>query len=107
MSCIICAEDFNKSKRLKVICQYCSFEACRSCCERYLLDKQVSCCMNTNKKPDGTFECGNVWTRQFMVKNFTKNLLIKNGKKYVKKIYLIEKKHYYLQLQHILNSKNK
>lgn len=85
MSCIICAENFNKSNRLKVSCQYCSFEACRSCCERYLLDKQVSCCMNTNKKPDGTFECGNVWTRQFMVKNFTKKFVNKEWKEICEK----------------------
>jgi len=80
MSCNICAENFNKSNRINVVCQYCSFEACRSCCQRYLIDKQVSCCMNNSKNPDGTLQCGKEWSRKFMVDNFTKKFIANEWK---------------------------
>ena len=38
-SCIICVETFNKRLRLKIKCQYCDFEACRTCCSKYILDE--------------------------------------------------------------------
>ena len=64
MSCNICAEDYNKASRGIVVCVYCSFEACRQCCSRYIIDCQVATCMNT--------ECKKEWSRRFLVQNFTK-----------------------------------
>jgi hypothetical protein len=67
MKCNICDENFNKSKHLAVNCPYCSFEACRTCCEKYILDQTIAKCMNP--------PCDKVWTRNEMVKIFTKSFI--------------------------------
>lgn len=70
MSCVICAETFNKSNRLMVKCR-CDFECCRSCIKTYLLDKvSDACCM----------ECKVSWDRKFMVDNFEKSFINKEYK---------------------------
>ena len=63
MSCLICTESYNKSSHKKIICQYCTFEACRTCCRTYILQNQVSKCMDNS--------CNKEWTRKFVVENFT------------------------------------
>lgn len=67
MECQICTEKFNLSNRKNIKCQYCDFEACRSCCEKYILDKECLTCM------DGS--CNKEWTRKFIVENFTKKFI--------------------------------
>jgi hypothetical protein len=61
--CVICDETINVSTRKVVICPYCSFEACRTCCETYVLNESTPKCMNNS--------CGREWNRQFMRENFT------------------------------------
>ena len=56
LNCQICDEKFNKTARSSVECPYCAFQACRTCCKTYILDKTVSVCMNT--------ACGKEWTRK-------------------------------------------
>ena len=37
--CNICTEKHNKLKHAPIKCEYCDFEACRQCCQTYILDK--------------------------------------------------------------------
>ena len=62
-SCLICAEDFNGSKRPPITCEYCSFTACAACCQHYILDQESSICMNR--------DCQKEWTRKFVVNTFS------------------------------------
>jgi hypothetical protein len=68
--CNICTEKFNKTNHKKVKCQYCVFEACRNCCETYILGETKPHCMNN--------ECEGEWTRQFLKQEFTQVFI--NGK---------------------------
>jgi hypothetical protein len=55
--CSICLEDFNKMKHLKVSCQFCDFEACKTCVQTYILSvTQEPHCMN----------CKHEWNREFI-----------------------------------------
>lgn len=56
--CQICDYSLNKTIRKPIKCQYCDFEACKSCCERYILNETAVRCMNT--------ACGRDWTRQYI-----------------------------------------
>ena len=68
--CLICSEDFNTSNHSCISCPYCSFEACQTCCQKYILDQRSNVCMNVNKNSDGTDVCRKQWSRKFMVDNF-------------------------------------
>lgn len=70
VNCVICDEKVNKFRHALVCCPYCSFEACRTCCETFVLDKTVAQCMNTS--------CGKEWTRKQIACAFTKSFI--NGK---------------------------
>ena len=65
--CVICAEPYTKSVRSCISCPYCHFDACRKCCERYILDEPFPKCMNTS--------CGKEWTRLFVSTAFTKQFV--------------------------------
>jgi hypothetical protein len=60
--CVICDEKANKSTHTLVTCQYCPFEACRACCETYILSQSAPKCMEG--------KCGKEWTRKFLAQNF-------------------------------------
>ena len=47
-SCSICAENYNMTNYKPVSCLYCSFLACRSCCQIYILDQNKPKCMQPN-----------------------------------------------------------
>lgn len=61
--CQICDEKMNKSTRLAIQCEFCHFEACRMCNERYVTNESSVKCMNTS--------CGREWSRNFIRKSFT------------------------------------
>lgn len=82
MSCLICCDDYNKSTKCEVICIYCNFAACRSCCQKYILDQRIAKCMNNN--------CDKEWTRRFLKDNFTKIFVNKTWKE-VKEDLLFDK----------------
>ena len=63
MSCYICTEPYNRKQRTLIKCMYCDFEACRTCCTRYILDIGTPTCMNN--------ACTKEWTRKFIVQHFT------------------------------------
>jgi len=62
-NCIICDNKPNQTTRKLVVCAFCSFEACRICCETYILNESVPKCMSNS--------CGREWTRLFISTNFT------------------------------------
>ncbi len=55
MSCAICCEAY---KQDPIICGFCDFAACNTCCETYILDQTTPKCMNT--------ACGKDWSRKFL-----------------------------------------
>ena len=79
-NCCICDEKINKTNHSLIQCPYCSFEACRSCCETFVLDKTITMCMNTT--------CGKEWTRKQIVQLFTKTFVNDKWKKNREKVLL-------------------
>jgi len=73
-SCIICTEKYSKSIHKPIECQYCKFEACRECCQKYILNETVPKCMSP--------ECNREWTRQFLASQFTKAWISRDFKKH-------------------------
>ena len=73
-SCIICTEKYSKSIHKPIECQYCKFEACRECCQKYVLNETVPKCMSP--------ECNREWTRQFLSSKFTKAWISRDFKKH-------------------------
>ena len=72
-NCCICDENINKTNHSLIKCPYCSFEACRVCCETFVLDKSIAMCMNT--------ACGKEWTRKQIINIFTKTFVSDKWKK--------------------------
>jgi len=69
-NCQICDYNINKSIRRAISCPYCNFEACKTCCEKYILGESTVKCMNTS--------CGREWTRQYIKTVFPNSFI--NGK---------------------------
>jgi hypothetical protein len=67
--CFVCVENFNRSNRAEIKCEYCDFISCRSCCEIYLLSQTTPHCMKSSE------ECGKIWTRNFLANNFTSSFI--------------------------------
>ena len=80
MNCNICIDKFNMSGHARVACPYCAFEACRTCCETYILGQPMSKCMNAT--------CGREWQRKFLVSVFPKSFISGPWKKHREKILL-------------------
>jgi len=74
MNCIICDEKINKLNHKIISCPYCSFEACRTCCEKYILDQNAPKCMSN--------ACDKEWTRNQMALMFTKTFMSNEWKKH-------------------------
>jgi hypothetical protein len=77
MSCNICCENF-KGLRPKICCQYCEFEACRVCCEKYILSEEIPKCMEPG--------CGKEWSRKFLKEKFTNTFLTNTYKEHIESI---------------------
>ena len=71
--CNICAEKHNKLKHAPIKCEYCDFEACRQCCQTYILDKTQATCMNN--------QCNKEWSRKFLAEKFTQKFVTTDWKK--------------------------
>lgn len=77
MQCLICCEDFNKSNRKKVKCQFCEFDVCRTCASKFILNStQPAHCMN----------CKHVWDREILEKHFTKKFCLSDYKEHREKV---------------------
>lgn len=98
--CFICTERINKNVHKNVRCLYCDFDACRKCCERYVLQEVSTKCMNP--------KCNKEWTRKFMRENFTLKFLNTDFKeKKEKLLFEIEKAMLPATQQFIENEKKK
>lgn len=84
MSCNICCEDYNNKKYNKVRCLYCHFEACRTCCQTYILSETTPKCMN--------FTCGKEWSRKFLKNNFATTFLANDYKKHLENVLFEQEK---------------
>jgi len=81
--CSICVEKYNKRNRKAVICEMCNYETCSSCWKQYLLGSlNDPHCMN----------CKKVFTKKFMVANFTKSWCVKELKVHRENILLEREK---------------
>lgn len=64
--CSVCAEKFTGSVRTKICCNYCSYNACKTCVTRYLLSQVADAhCMN----------CRTGWSGEFLNAHLTKNFV--------------------------------
>lgn len=77
-TCPICIEPWNRSTRLPVDCAGCSFQACRMCYERYLLQEPTAKCMN----------CPKEMTRTNLIAKFTKKFVNTEYKLFREKLLL-------------------
>ena len=82
--CNICCDNYNKSNRIKILCPYCNFDVCRTCCETYILSENIPKCM----KP----ECAKEWSRKFMRENFTNIFLTSKYKTHLENILFDQEK---------------
>lgn len=80
--CDICTEQFDTKKHKSVRCEYCPMKACRSCCERYILDTNVSKCMSIS--------CNREWSPKFIMTNFSLHFINNDLKNHTKNV-LFEK----------------
>ena len=76
--CQICGENYNRSTRIKICCEYCDMTCCRLCSETFLLGQTFPHCMNN--------ECKKKWTRKFMANNFTNEFIKNKYKKHCEEI---------------------
>lgn len=83
-NCNICCDSYNKSARLKIGCSYCNFQACRSCCQTYILSEPIPKCMN----PD----CAKEWSRKFIRENFTDTFINNKYKHHLQDILFDQEK---------------
>lgn len=77
-TCNICCDSYNKSTRSKICCAYCDFDACRTCCETYILSEMTPKCMNPN--------CAKEWSRKFIRENFTNVFITTKYKEHLENI---------------------
>lgn len=77
MSCNICVENYNRSNRSIIKCDFCEFESCKECNKRYILNTMEDAhCMNCKKK----------WDRKIMFDKFEKVFVNKIYKTYREEI---------------------
>lgn len=75
--CNICCEKFNRSNHKPVKCNYCDYDVCNTCTQKYLLDQIGDPkCMN----------CKTAWNREIMETNFTKKFYTTDYKKHREKV---------------------
>jgi hypothetical protein len=81
MNCNICTEKFNKTKRFKITCNVCNFEACRECYKQYISNEKTETkCMS----------CKTVFPINYILENFEKKYIKTEYKEHLKNI-LFEK----------------
>ena len=84
MSCNICCNDYNKSVRTKIVCNYCEFDVCRTCCETYILSETTPKCMQPN--------CAKDWSRKFLRDNLTYTFLNTKYKNHLENVLFEQEK---------------
>lgn len=66
-TCSICAENLNQSNHKAIRCQFCEFEACRTCCQTFICTVHEPHCMGT--------ACNQRWTPKFLAENMTQTFM--------------------------------
>lgn len=66
-TCDICTEDYDHKKHQKITCGHCQFQACKVCCQQFLLSKSNMTCMNP--------KCLKEWSYNFLVQEFNKTFV--------------------------------
>lgn len=100
MSCCICIESFNQSKRAKVSCEYCNFEACKTCWKQFLLSiPERARCMN-----DG---CRKKWNYMTLINKFDRTFVDKTYKSHVENIIYNQEKSLLPSAQIIVENEKK
>ena len=97
--CNICCEKYNKKIRNKIKCEYCNFEACKVCYKKYLVDLKQTKCMSN--------ECSNIWSLNFLYRNFTKSWVNQEYKKIISQKYFEQEMKLMPATQHKLTHNNK
>ena len=82
MTCNICVEKYNKSTRCEIKCNFCDFSHCRTCFQKYLLEKNEPFCMN----------CKKIFTNDFIFQNCTNSFITKDLKKHREDVLLNQQK---------------
>jgi hypothetical protein len=77
-TCPICIENYNKSSRALVKCEYCPFEACSECCRHYLLQENDPVCMSG--------DCNRQWTPEFLSNHVSKKFVNTEYKNHCEKV---------------------
>lgn len=72
--CMICVEPFTKYKRVCIKCEYCDYNACKVCVEKWILTQTKPKCMNN--------ECDREWTRKYISNVFSNKFVNKELKKH-------------------------
>jgi len=83
-SCNICCDHYNKSTRTKIVCCYCDFDVCRTCCETYILSESIPKCMRP--------ECAKEWSRKFLREHFTNTFLTSKYKEHLENVLFDQEK---------------
>lgn len=66
MTCPVCIDDYNKSTRACIECARCSYQSCRTCVKKYLMESHLDAhCMN----------CKHPWDRRFLATVFPSTFL--------------------------------
>jgi hypothetical protein len=78
IDCPICIEKYNNSTHKRIKCEYCIFEACKECCQTYLLIENTPKCMNN--------DCQRQWTPEFISNHFTKKFVNIDLKSHFEKV---------------------
>ena len=99
MSCNICCDTYNASSRAKINCGYCDFDACRSCCETYILSEALPKCLNN--------KCNKEWSRKFIREKFTNTFINNKFKKHKENILFEQEKGLMPATQPIIEEKNR
>lgn len=68
--CIICCEPYNRSTRICIECQFCSFAACRLCLQKYLTDPG-----SVNDPSCMSPDCQMAWPSRFVETALTKTFM--------------------------------
>jgi hypothetical protein len=76
--CPICIEKYNNSTRKNIKCEYCTFEACKECYQKYLLNENEPNCMSN--------DCNRQWTPEFISIHFTKKFINNDLKSHLEKV---------------------
>jgi len=96
--CQICDEKMNKTTRVAIQCEFCNFEACRKCNERYIVNQSSVKCMNRS--------CGREWSRKFIRQSFTLKFINDDLKKHRQQI-LFDKERALLPATQIIIERNR